>query len=78
MRLGEGDAAFLGELHHAGFPLHGGVGVQFNGGVLHQGEAVIGILPVHLLHFPIGDVVETSELEPVKKNGRIGLGDDHS
>ena len=77
MRFGEGDAAFLGELHHAGFPFHGGVGVQFNGRALHQGKAVIGIFPVHLLHFPIGDVIETGELKSVKKDGRVGLGNDH-
>ena len=29
------------------------------------------------LHFPIGDVIETGELESVKNDGRVGLGNDH-
>ena len=77
MGSGEGDAPFLGELDHAGLPFHRGVGVQFNGSVLHHGETFIGILAVHLLHFPVGDIVETRELKSVSVDGRIGLGNNH-
>ena len=77
MGSGEGNAPFLRELDHAGLSFHRGVGVQFNGGVLHHGKAFIGVLAVHLLHFPERDVVETRELESVRVDGRIGLGNDH-